>query len=101
MKKDIAETIIFEREKLYQEIWAEPVMQVAKRYGISDVGLAKICKKMKIPSISYIFGASWLPKLKNPMVCRRKRNAPPTIHRFLVFYLRLVLFIFLVLVLVG
>lgn len=49
MKQDIAETIIFEREKLYQEIWAEPVMQVAKRYGISDVGLAKICKKMKIP----------------------------------------------------
>jgi len=49
MKQDIDETIIFEREKLYQEIWAEPVMQVAKRYGISDVGLAKICKKMKIP----------------------------------------------------
>lgn len=49
MKQDVAEIIIFEREKLYQEIWAEPVMQVAKRYGISDVGLAKICKKMKIP----------------------------------------------------
>ncbi len=49
MSKEAAETLLFEREKLYEEIWAEPMMQVAKRYGISDVGLAKICKKMKIP----------------------------------------------------
>lgn len=49
MKKERAATILFERRKLYDEIWAEPMLQVAKRYGISDVGLAKICKKMKIP----------------------------------------------------
>jgi hypothetical protein len=49
MTKEAAETLLFEREKLYEEIWAEPMMQVAKRYGISDVGLAKICKKMNIP----------------------------------------------------
>lgn len=49
MSKEAAETLLFEREKLYAEIWAEPMMQVAKRYGISDVGLAKICKKMSIP----------------------------------------------------
>ena len=49
MSKEATETLLFEREKLYEEIWAEPMMQVAKRYGISDVGLAKICKKMSIP----------------------------------------------------
>ena len=49
MSKEAAETLLFEREKLYEEIWAEPMMQVAKRYGISDVGLAKICKKLSIP----------------------------------------------------
>jgi hypothetical protein len=48
-QKETATTILFEREVLYEEIWSAPVLQVAKRYGISDVGLAKICKKMKIP----------------------------------------------------
>lgn len=48
-QKEPAATILFERETLYEEIWSAPVLQVAKRYGISDVGLAKICKKMKIP----------------------------------------------------
>ena len=36
-------------EKIYEEIWSEPIQHVAKRYGMSDVGLAKVCKKLKIP----------------------------------------------------
>lgn len=40
---------VVNREKLYEEVWGEPVVIVAKRYGISDVGLAKICKKLSIP----------------------------------------------------
>ena len=38
-----------ERDRLYEEIWAEPVRTVAKRYGISDVALAKICRKLDVP----------------------------------------------------
>jgi len=38
-----------DRETLYAEVWAEPVKVVAQRYGLSDVGLAKICKKLHIP----------------------------------------------------
>lgn len=38
-----------EREALYNEIWTEPVTIVAKRYGISDVGLRKHCKRLGIP----------------------------------------------------
>ncbi len=49
MKREIAETITFHRDQLYEEIWSVPILQLAKQYGISDVGLAKICKKMKIP----------------------------------------------------
>lgn len=43
------------RQQLYEEVWAEPVSVVAKRYGLSDVGLAKICRKLSIPlpSIGY------------------------------------------------
>lgn len=38
-----------DRESLYLEVWTDPVIVVAQRYGISDVGLAKICKKLVIP----------------------------------------------------
>ncbi|MBY0240230.1 MAG: hypothetical protein K2X55_13030 [Burkholderiaceae bacterium] len=37
------------REALYAEVWAEPVSTVALRYGLSDVGLAKICRALAIP----------------------------------------------------
>lgn len=40
---------LYEREKLYQEVWAEPVKIVAQRYGVSDVALAKTCRKLAIP----------------------------------------------------
>lgn len=37
------------REDLYAQIWAEPMTKVAKRYGLSDRGLAKTCARMGIP----------------------------------------------------
>jgi len=49
MKREVAEVITFQRDQLYDEIWSVPILQLAKKYGLSDVGLAKICKKMKIP----------------------------------------------------
>ena len=39
----------YERLKLYEEVWAEAVTIVAKRYDISDVALRKICKKLAVP----------------------------------------------------
>ncbi len=38
---DRPEPTVYEREKLYQEVWAEPVQVVAERYGVSGVALAK------------------------------------------------------------
>ena len=49
MKREIAQVFTFQREQLYEEIWSVPILQLAKQYGLSDVGLAKICTKMKIP----------------------------------------------------
>ncbi len=40
---------ILKRENLYREVWTRPVTQVAKEYGISDVGLAKACRRMGVP----------------------------------------------------
>ncbi len=39
----------YDREKLYREVWSEPIQRVAKRYRLSDTGLAKICKRLLIP----------------------------------------------------
>ncbi|WP_354601223.1 hypothetical protein [Uliginosibacterium flavum] len=38
-----------DRTELYEEVWSDPVTVVAARYGLSDVGLAKICKRWQIP----------------------------------------------------
>jgi hypothetical protein len=39
----------YNREKLYDEVWKEPMTVVSKRYGVSDVALAKTCGKLNIP----------------------------------------------------
>lgn len=38
-----------ERERLYNEVWTDPVTTVAKRYHMSDNGLRKHCKRLWIP----------------------------------------------------
>lgn len=38
-----------DRETLYNEVWSEPVVVVARKYGLSDVGLLKVCRRMAIP----------------------------------------------------
>ena len=43
------ETIRFTREQIYKKVWSRPISSLAKEWGISDVGLAKICKRYKIP----------------------------------------------------
>ena len=45
----MAEETRVSREELYQKVWTEPVRTVAKDFGVSDVALAKQCKKLKIP----------------------------------------------------
>lgn len=43
-------TIEFERERLYQEVWTEPVAAVAARYGVSSASLKKVCRKLAVPT---------------------------------------------------
>lgn len=37
------------RELLYQQVWTTPMSRLCKTYGLSDVGLAKICGNWDIP----------------------------------------------------
>jgi len=45
----MAKQIKLSREELYAKVWAQPTIKVAAALGMSDVGLAKICRKMNIP----------------------------------------------------
>ena len=38
------------REELYKMVWAEPMMTVCKRFGLTDNGLRKQCKSMEVPT---------------------------------------------------
>lgn len=37
------------REELYQQVWATPAVQLAKKYGVSSTAIAKICRKLNVP----------------------------------------------------
>lgn len=38
------EDIVLTREQLYELVWKKPMIQLAKKYNISDNGLRKKCK---------------------------------------------------------
>lgn len=57
----------FTREKLYEEVWQKPMTSLAKEYGLSDVGLRKICVYLQIP----------LPPQGYHL--RKRRRSPPTL----------------------
>ena len=37
------------RKQLYDKVWSTPMTAIAKEYGLSDVGMAKLCKRHEIP----------------------------------------------------
>jgi len=39
----------YNREELYEKVWSRPMRILAMEYGISDVGLAKVCRKLGVP----------------------------------------------------
>lgn len=39
----------FDRERLYEEVWAEPMTAIAARYEVSSSFLARVCKRMNVP----------------------------------------------------
>jgi hypothetical protein len=39
----------FRRDDLYRLVWTSPVSEIAARLGVSDVALAKLCRRAEIP----------------------------------------------------
>jgi len=46
---DLRRRHYFKREALYELVWTAPVSEVAGQLGVSDVALAKLCRKAGIP----------------------------------------------------
>ncbi len=47
-----AAAIELTREELYKRVWSTPMSKLAAEFGLSDVGLAKVCRRHKIPKPS-------------------------------------------------
>src|ERR1700735_3772352 len=76
------------RDELYAEVWEQPLVKLAVKYGISAVALGKVCRKPQIPLpgrgywAKKEFGKSveriQLPNAKNMPVVHRMKTAPAT-----------------------
>ena len=40
---------VWNRVQLYNEVWDQPLVKLAKKYRISDVRVGKVCRKLRIP----------------------------------------------------
>jgi hypothetical protein len=49
MTEDEETPITLSREDLYELVWSKPMRELAKDFGISDVALAKRCRRLGIP----------------------------------------------------
>ena len=80
----------FTRQELYEKVWRTPMRLLAKEFGLSDVGLAKICRSYRIPTPGVGYWAKKeagrrvkprkLPVIKDPAfqeIVIRKRSADP------------------------
>jgi hypothetical protein len=45
----IERRVTYDRSRLYAEVWSAPARSIAQRYGVSDVALAKMCRKLSVP----------------------------------------------------
>ena len=71
----------FERQKLFDEVWATPVKTLAKEHGMSDVGLRKICIALDIPMPPRGYWAKLAAGKKVPRPPLHQTTAPTTYER--------------------
>jgi hypothetical protein len=71
----------FERQKLYDEVWATPLTKLAKAYGLSDVGLRKICVALDVPLPPRGYWARLAAGKTIPKPALHKTTRPTTYER--------------------
>ena len=70
------------RSELYELVWKDPVTHVAKRFGVSDVGLRKTCVKYGIPTspLGYWAKLAFGKKVSQPALPSLKDGESERIH---------------------
>ena len=76
--------ISWNRVDLYNEVWNQPLVKLSRKYGISDVRLGKVCRKLKISHPGRGYWAKRkagvpverlpLPEFKNAPIVRRMKT---------------------------
>lgn len=74
-------TTSFERQKLFDEVWTTPVTKLAKAYGLSDVGLRKICVALDVPLPPRGYWARLAAGKTIPKPALHKTTRPTTYER--------------------
>lgn len=70
--------LVLKRDRLFKQVWETPMSRLAKEYGISDRGLAKICKKLNVPVPPRGYWAIVRSgiKLKRPPLPKLRKGVP-------------------------
>ena len=64
------------RKQLFEQVWEKPLREVTKELGLSDVGLAKVCRRSAIPLPGqgyWLMSEKWRARVVQPLLC----GAPP------------------------
>jgi hypothetical protein len=78
----------WDRQELYEKVWQVPLRKLAAEYSMSDVGLAKVCRKLDIPlpglghwtkiACGHTIPRPPLPAMENVPVLIRQTREPET-----------------------
>jgi transposase-like protein len=63
----------YDREELYEKVWKLPLRVLAREYGVSDVALAKACRRLHVPLPGRGY---WAKKAANKLVEARPPLPP-------------------------
>src|ERR1700685_1885529 len=80
----------WERQELYEKVWQQPLRKLSIEYGVSDVALGKVCRKLQIPlpgsghwtkiQCGHIIPRPPLPSVKDlPVLLRQPSQQKPSI----------------------
>jgi len=71
----------FAQEDLYELVWSKPIRTIAKEFGISDVALAKKCRKLGIPRppVGYWQMIAFGQKVRRPFLPKTQPGQPESV----------------------